>query len=170
MVDFVSGGESTISWMIRWAKRKLTPFLVAALALLAGPAWVHGGELLPRVGFDRNFKVGQWTPIIVEGVFPNARTCEVIVSDPDGVRISQPLLQQTTNSTSRWVGVFRSGRLDGDLEIRVLAEGPEPIQQRKLLPKRSGSGTAESAAPFFVPWRQSQPVWLEVGTDRKSVV
>ena len=154
--------------MIRWAKRKLTPLLVAALALLAGPAWVHGGELLPRVGFDRNFKVGQWTPIIVEGVFPNARACEVIVSDPDGVRISQPLLQQTTNSTSRWVGVFRSGRLDGDLEIRVLAEGPEPIQQRKLLPKRSGSGTEESAAPFFVPLRQSQPVWLEVGTAKET--
>ena len=157
-----------MSWSFRGAKRKLTPYLVAALALLAGPAWVHGGVLLPRVGFDRNFKVGQWTPIIVDGVFPNARACEVIVSDPDGVRISQPLLQQTTNSTSRWVGVFRSGRLDGEIEVRAWADGPEPIQKRKLLPKRTGNDTEESEAPFFVPLRQSQPVWLEVGTPKET--
>ncbi len=168
VVDFVSGGESTISWSSRGAKRKLTPFLVAALALLAGPAWVHGGVLLPRVGFDRNFKVGQWTPIIVDGVFPNARACEVIVSDPDGVLISQPLSQQSTGSTSRWVGVFRSGRLDGDIEVRVWADGPEPIQKRKLLPKRFGSDMESSEAPFFVPLRQSQPVWLEVGTAKDT--
>ncbi len=163
-VDFVSGGESTISWNVQWVKRKLTPFLVAALVLLSGSAWGHGGELLPRVGFDRNFKVGQWTPILVDGVAPNARTCEVIVSDPDGVRISQPLVQQTANSTSRWVGVFRSGRLDAEIEVRVWADGPEPIQKRKLLPKRSASDIESSEALFFVPLRQSQPVWLEVGT------
>lgn len=123
---------------------------------------------MPRVGFDRNFKVGHWTPIIVDGVFPNARACEVIVSDPDGVRISQPLLLQTTGSASRWVGVFRSGRLDGEIEVRAWAEGPEPIQKRKLLPKRSGSDTDESEAPFVVPLRQSQPVWLEVGTAKET--
>lgn len=168
VVDFVSGDESTKSCCFRWAKRKLTPLLVAALAFLAGPSWLHGGVLLPRVGFDRNFKVGQWTPIIVDGVFPNARVCEVIVSDPDGVRISQPLVQQTTNSTSRWVGVFRSGRLDGEIEVRAWADGPEPIQKRKLLPKRPGSDTEASEAPVFVPLRQSQPVWLEVGTANDS--
>ena len=168
VVDFVSGGESTISWSSRGAKRKLTPFLVAALALLAGPTWGHGGVLMPQVGFDRNFKVGQWTPIIVDGVFPNARACEVIVSDPDGVLISQPLSQQSTGSTSRWVGVFRSGRLDGDIEVRVWADGPEPIQKRKLLPKRFGSDMESSEAPFFVPLRQSQPVWLEVGTAKDT--
>ncbi len=168
VVDFVSGGESTISWSFRWAKRKLTPFLVAALALLAGPTWGHGGVLMPQVGFDRNFKVGQWTPIIVDGVFPNARACEVIVSDPDGVRISQPLIQQTTGSTSRWVGVFRSGRLDGEIEVRAWADGPESIQQRKLLPKRSDSDAEASEATFFLPLRQSQPVWLEVGTAKET--
>ena len=164
----MSGGESTISWSFRRAKRKLTPFLVAALALLAGSTWVHGGVLLPQVGFDRSFKVGQWTPIIVDGVFPNARACEVIVSDSDGVRISQPLSQQTTHSTSRWVGVFRSGRLDSEIEVRAWADGPEPIQKRKLLPKRSGSDTEAAEALVFVPLRQSQPVWLEVGTANET--
>lgn len=167
-MDFVSGGESTISWSSRRTRHKLTSCLIAALALLAGPAWGHAGVLMVRVGFDRNFKVGQWTPIVVEGAFPNARSCEAIVSDPDGVRISQPLSQQTTGSTSHWSGVFRSGRLDGDLEVRVWGDGPEPIQKRKLLPKRPGSDMEVSEAPVFVPLRQSQPVWLEVGTTKDA--
>jgi hypothetical protein len=167
-VVFVSGGESTISWSDRWAKRKLPPFFVAALAVLVGPAWVHSEELMVRVGFDRHFKVGHWTPIVVEGVLPNARACEVITSDPDGVRISQPLSRQTTGLTSNWAGVLRSGRLGGDVEVKVWGDGTEPIQQRKLLPKRSSSDLESSEAPFFVPLRQSQPVWLEVGTPKET--
>ncbi|MBC7820258.1 MAG: hypothetical protein IAG10_25520 [Planctomycetaceae bacterium] len=167
-VDFVSGVESTITWNFCWAKRMLTSCLAAALVVLVGPFWVAAEELTVHVGFNRSFKVGQWTPIIVDGVAPSARDCEVIVIDPDGVRIAQPLLQQTANSTSRWSGVFRSGRLDGDVEIRVWADGPEPIQHRKLLPKRLGSDTEISKANICVPLRQSQPVWLEVGTAKDT--
>ncbi len=167
-VEFVSGGESTISWSFRRARRKLTPGLVAALAMLVGSTWVHGGVLMVRIGFDRNFKVGQWTPIVVEGAFPNARTCEVIVSDPDGVRISHPLSRSTSGSADNWSGVFRSGRLDSEIEVRVWADGPQPIQQRKLLPQRTANDTQASDASFFVSLRQSQPIWLEVGTPKDT--
>lgn len=201
MVDFVSGGESTISWNLHsgtvkklsrarldavcsragkrfvtgaahtdqrlGARRKLTPWLVAALVWLTGTARLPGEEPSVRVGFDGSFKVGQWTPIVVESVASKAATCEVIVSDPDGVRIVQPLVPQSASSTSRWSGVFRSGRLDGDVEVRIRTDGPELVFQRKLLAKRSRDDIAEEAQ-FCFPLRQSQPVWLEVGTAKET--
>jgi hypothetical protein len=165
----VSGGESAIHWTIGAAKRRFAASLLAALALLSGSTWAYSGELIARIGFDRNCKVGQWTPIVVSGAAPNAQACEVIVCDSDGMRISQPLSQQTVGSASQWAGVFRSGRLDAEIEILVWADGPTPIQKRKLLPQRPGSDSPEtSEVPTFVALRQSQPIWLEVGTAKDT--
>lgn len=129
-------------------------------------------ELLSvHVGFDQTFKVGQWTPIVVENVSSNARACEVIVTDPDGVGVVHPLLRQAADGVSgstRWIGVVRSGRLDGGLEVRVLGDGPVPLQHRKLLasrvPKNSADDPDRSQVATCFPLRQSEPVWLEVGT------
>jgi hypothetical protein len=170
-VDDVSGGESTISLGLRRVGRVLRPLCLAALMLVVGSTFAIAEEPLSvQVGFDQSFKVGQWVPIVVENVSSDARTCEVIVTDPDGVRMSHPLRQQTTDGggrPTRWAGVIRSGRLDGALEVRVLGDGPEPLQHKKLLASRvqkiaDDDGQSDAATCF--PLRQSEPVWLEVGT------
>ncbi len=133
-----------------------------------------------RVGFDQSFQVGQWTPIVVENASADAHACEVIVVDPDGVGVSHRLARQvsdSSNTATRWIGVVRSGRLFDGLEVRVLNADQIPIQHRKilvpnhhrdLLAKGASIGTFDDSVrndfTFCFPMRQSQPVWLEIGT------
>lgn len=171
-VDFVSGGESTISFGVQRVSRVLMPLILAVLLITARSDLAIAAEPLSvRVGFEQTFKVGQWTPIIVENVSSNARACEVVVSDPDGVGVAYPLSRHVSDGASgstRWTGVVRSGRLDSGLDVRVLGDGPVPLQHRKLsasrVAKSSGddSNRPESATCFSL--RQSEPVWLEIGT------
>ncbi len=168
-VDYVSGGELTNFWGLRRVGRVLLLLCVATLMLVAWSDLVMAGDPLSvRIGFDQSFKVGQWTPIVVENVSANAQACEAIVIDPDGVGVSYPLTQQVADGGTRWTGVVRSGRLDGGLEVRVRSDGPSPLQSQKVLASRVPKGTADDStdgAPnMCFPLRQSEPVWLEIGT------
>ena len=168
-VDHVSGDESTFSSGLRRVGRVLRPFCAGVLVLLAGnPRVVAEQPLTVQVGFGQTFKVGHWTPIVVENVSLEARSCEVLVIDPEGVGMSHPLTRQATDA-GRWSGLLRSGRLDGGLEVRVLGAGQETIQHRKLSASRNSKSPSgdfsRSAASTCFPLRQSQPVWLEIGTS-----
>lgn len=168
-VDYVSGGELTISWGLRRMIRALPLLCVAALMLAAWSDWAMADDpLTVRVGFDQSIKVGQWTPIVVENVSPKAEVCEAIVIDPDGVGVSHRLTRQVADGTTRWTGVVRSGRLDGGLEVRVRGDGPIPLQSLKVLASRVPKSTVDDSDPSVpntcFPLRQSEPVWLEIGT------
>lgn len=170
-VDDVSGSESTINLGLRQTGRVLLlsfailfPLLWAGLSAAEEPLSVH-------VGFDQSWKVGRWTPVVVENVSSNARACEAVVIDPDGISVRYPLTRQAADgasSSTRWTGVVRSGRLDGGLEIRVLGDGSAPLQQRKVSASRTPNGDNDEAAHFEISsclsLRQSEPVWLEIGT------
>ena len=172
VVDDVSGGKSTNTFGLRRNGRVLLCLCVAAWMSLAWSGVVIADEpLLVRVGFEQTFKVGRWTPIVVENAAPNARACEVIVTDPDGVGVAHPLSRQVAdgaNNLTRWTGVVRSGRLDGGLEVRVLGDGPVPLQHRKLSAsqdsKNSADDSGRSESATCLSLRQSEPVWLEIGT------
>ncbi len=171
-VDYVSGCELTISLGLRRVGRVLSLWCVATLMLIAwSELSVAGDPLSVSVGFDQSFKVGQWTPIVVANVSTNAQVCEAIVIDPDGVGVSHPLTRQVaegTSGTSRWIGVVRSGRLDGELEVRVRNGSSTPLQSQKLLASRVPKSTvpdSDASDPnTCFPLRQSEPVWLEIGT------
>ena len=171
-VDFVSGGDSTNSLGLRRFGRVLLPLCVVALVLLTNARLsAEVNSLSVQVGFDQSFQVGQWTPIVVENVSAEAQSCEVIVVDPDGLGISHPLTRQVSdgvNTAVRWTGVVRCGRLDGGLEVRVLSTDKRTIQQRKVLAAKASHGAvdgpARDEATTCYPLRQSEPVWLEIGT------
>lgn len=172
-VDFVSGCESKNSLGLRQLGRVLLPLCVAALTLFwttESPA--AEDSISVRVGFGQSFQVGQWTPIVVENVSGDATGCEAVVVDPDGVHVSHPLLRlaaNETNTTTRWTGVVRSGRLDGGLEVRALNANHEVIQHHKLLASQvqqeSLDDSTRTDAAICFPLRQSEPVWLEIGTS-----
>jgi hypothetical protein len=167
-VAFVSDGESITTRCFQRTQRQLVEWLTATLWLISTAAGVSADELSVQVGFERCFKVGQWTPILVDGVVPNARTCEVVAIDSDGVRVAQPLHKHSSAEAARWSGVFRSGRLDGEIEVRVWIDDAEPVQRMKLIPSRFQRDRESSAATNCVPLRHSQPLWLEVGTPQGS--
>ncbi len=165
----MSGGDSTDLFGLRRLGRVLLPLCIAALTLLQiaeSPA--AEDSLSVRVGFGQSFQVGRWTPIVVENVSGDATSCEAIVVDPDGVRVSHPLKREVANganSATRWTGVVRSGRLDGGLEVRVLNASGEVIPHHKLpASHESLDDAARSEAAMCFPLRQSEPVWLEIGT------
>lgn len=171
-VDDVSGGKSTNNSGFRQISRVLLCVCVIAGMPLAWSGVANADEPLSvRLGFEQTFKVGRWTPIVVENVSSDARACEVIVTDPDGVGVAHPLSRQVVDGVSsltRWTGVVRSGRLDGGLEVRVLGEGSVQIQHRKLsasrVPKGSADDSGQSEPGICFSLRQSEPVWLEIGT------
>ena len=103
---FVSDGESITTRCFQRTQRQLVEWLTATLWLISTAAGVSADELSVQVGFERCFKVGQWTPILVDGVVPNARTCEVVAIDSDGVRVAQPLHKHSSAEAARWSGVY----------------------------------------------------------------
>ncbi|RLT08423.1 MAG: hypothetical protein DWI21_07945 [Planctomycetota bacterium] len=171
-VDDVSGGKSTNTSGLRQIGHVLLCLCVAAwMSLVWSSVAIADEPLSVRVGYDQSFKVGRWTPIVVENASPNARACEAIVTDPDGVGVAHPLTRQVADGASsltRWACVVRSGRLDGGLEVRVLGDGPVPLQHRRLsasqVSKSSADDSDRSEFAACLSLRQSDPVWLEIGT------
>ena len=169
----MSGGESTNSLGLRRFGRVLRALGGVALLMLLtnGRLPAEENALLVRIGFDQSFQVGQWTPVVVENVSAEAQSCEVIAVDPDGLGISHPLTRQVsdgTNAATRWTGVVRCGRLDGGLDVRVLNASRATIQQRKVLASKATKEPVDDAirseATTCYPLRQSESVWLEIGT------
>lgn len=169
----MSGSESTISPGRQGLGRAVMSLLGMLIVLAISCHVATAAESLSiNVGFDGRFKVGKWTPIVVDNVVNGARMCEALVIDPDGVRVSHSLQRQATeerNGASRWSGLVRSGRLDGVIEVRVHADDTKTIQSARVSPARlkddspDDSGRPDAIRCF--PLRQSESVWLEIGTS-----
>lgn len=88
-----------------------------------------------RLGFAGAFKVGKWTPVevTVEASRPMTVQLSVEAPDPDGSPASQPVRRAKLGEPGRhqlW-GVFKIGRLEGPVRIRIEADG-ETLASRQL--------------------------------------
>jgi len=117
-----------------------------------------------QAGFAGAFKVGRWTP--VQFTLSASGPIEVVpvirTADPDGRATYQPLAPVQLDKTLRSVqGVFRSGRLDGSIQILIFplewTDSSTPLRQQTL---RVGDQTALRAL------RQSTQFWLAAGKHR----
>jgi hypothetical protein len=82
-----------------------------------------------RVGFDGSFKVGRWTSISVEIKIERPCTVQwsIEVPDPHGnpTVFPGPETHFADTGLQTLEAVFRTGRLDGNLRVRVSADGDE---------------------------------------------
>lgn len=116
-----------------------------------------------QIGFDGRLKVGRYTPVLIEWNDSAVTSCEVIVSDPDGVRIASPLdpIADTNPANAdakptneRWLGIVRPGQIEAQFEFRSQVESGNISSQRV-------SSTAAGSSLNVLP--QGTPLWLEVG-------
>jgi hypothetical protein len=112
-----------------------------------------------HVGLSGAFKVGRWTPLdaVVRSASPADLRLEVDAPDPDGSAVtyrSQPLNPAVakgsgTGADSPRLGLlFKMGRLDGTLRVRVL-------DGERVLSTRSVRVSADPDADVRAPFRQS---------------
>jgi hypothetical protein len=147
------------------------------IVLLGLPAcWTRGADSSGvaqattdiRVGLAGAFKVGRWAPLeIVPQSAPTAGyRLEVDAPDPDGSAVtyhSEPLSQSAASGAApfRLELLFKMGRLDGTLRVRVL-DGDRTLTNKTL--RVSADAEAEVRAPF----RQSVFLVANVQAARKS--
>ncbi|MCX7423427.1 MAG: hypothetical protein NT013_28365 [Planctomycetia bacterium] len=137
---------------------------IVCWALLSGLATAQNfaAELQIDFGFERQAKVGYWTPVRVEALDVEAESCEIEAIDPDGLQVVYPLTrtiaEQTTNQSaaSEWSGTFRSGRLDTNAHVRLRDRDGRVVGERRLTVPTAGS-------PETSFLRQTVHRWLEVG-------
>ncbi len=104
-----------------------------------------------RVGFDQSFKVGQWTRsssrmrLLTHGLAK--RSSPIRMASAFHIRSHGKLLKARM-APRVWVGVIRSGRLDGGLEVRVLDDRSVPLQHRKLSASRNQQLSTEDSSPL----------------------
>lgn len=132
------------------------------------------------VGIDGYMKVGCWSPVFVEYGTTSAplsnplpevpgrgdrtqsvddEVCELEAIDSDGIRVVYPLRRQERDDGSAvWSGVFRTGRLDADLDVTLRAHDGKVLAQRHL-------STRPESRQSITIGRQSVQVWAEVGFD-----
>ncbi len=137
--------------------------LCAALLASFSVVQSFAADLPIDFGFERQTKVGCWTPVRVESQQADADACEVQAIDPDGMQVVYPLQrtkgQKTTTrqDVAEWTGTFRSGRLDANVLVRLRDRDGRIVGERRL----SSLPTEGSEEVSFL--RQAVHRWLEVG-------
>ena len=128
-------------------------------ALLIGLVATLGNaaELQIDFSFNRQSKVGCWTPVKIEAPQVEAAACEIVAIDPDGVQVVYPLSRsKTPPGATAWTGTFRCGRLDSNPIIRLKDQDGRVVREERLAKPTDGS----NELPFL---RQAVNRWLEIG-------
>jgi hypothetical protein len=133
--------------------------MVLFLCLPVGSAWGAdpsvAAEATPdiRVGLSGAFKVGRWARL--EVVVPSAPSAalrlEVDAPDPDGAAVtfhSEPFVPSSGTDAPRIGLLFKMGRLDGTLRVRV-------FDGERLLTNKALRVGADPDADVRAPFRQS---------------
>jgi hypothetical protein len=114
-----------------------------------------------EVGFRGLSKVGEPTPVWVTLISPGDRQVTVVVdaSDPDDNIASVPTsaVQLKAGAAERIETCVRSGRLNGDLRVRVNDDAGRTIAFRRLSP------SSEADAAYHPALKLDTPLWLTVG-------
>jgi hypothetical protein len=113
-----------------------------------------------EVGFGGYFKVGDWSPLFATVQSSTARSVRIVVEavDPDEhiVAMPGPLVTLPAGQPLRLQAAFRSGRLNGEISVRVEDEaGPVLATQRVVT---GDVGTAARKA-----LRQDVLLWATLG-------
>jgi len=118
----------------------------------ADPSGVAQATTDIRVGLSGAFKVGRWTPleVVVQSAPTAGYRLEVDAPDPDGSAVTYRSEPSTTSAGSgaappRLELLFKMGRLDGTLRVRVL-DGDRPLTNKAL--RVSADAEADVRAPF----------------------
>ncbi len=153
--------------------RVLTSFS-AVLSFLLLVTCVMGSEPSPTVrieqvdvGFDGYYKVGKWAPLTatISATQPVTVRLVVDVLDPDGRVTSMPSekFELSPDGTNRHSTVFRSGRLDSQLEIRVVETGRTDADRVKVLHTQHLRHSANDLPSLRAPLKQSATIWVTLG-------
>ncbi len=114
-----------------------------------------------EVGFRGWSKVGEPTPVWVTLISPGDRQVTVVVDamDPDDNIVSVPSSATSlkAGAAERIETCVRSGRLNGDLRVRVNDDAGRTIAFRRLSPSR------EADAVYHPALKLDTPLWLTVG-------
>ena len=122
-------------------------FLVSALGqvtVAAAPDDATAEVTIERVqiGFDGNYKVGQWSPIVVHLSTNRSMTLQLVVEafDPDGSRtaLPHPAVELLKAGSHQLEGQFKVGRLDSPLGVRIV-EGSTTLAERQFRTESTGA-------------------------------
>lgn len=134
----------------------LVAMLAAAVPAAAGEDTPLGVQQV-RIGLDGTFKVGSWTALEFDVTGPAGRVFTPVIrtADPDGQPTQQPLPDITLSGEEpvHVRGLFRSGRLDGAVQIQLFDS--EKIVHTVSL-KTDGSRGWKAL-------QQQTQVWVSVG-------
>lgn len=142
-------------------------FLVAVLSggLLVGSPSISRGAtdsgpfLNVRIGFDGTYRLGNWTAVEFDTTVTGDEDFSYVIRavDPDGQGTIQPLTvtRNSDNPTAHVRGLFRSGRLNGVLQLQI-RKNNEIIHSLSL-----GRATKIRAQAL----KQSTTVWLTLGNQ-----
>jgi hypothetical protein len=119
-----------------------------------------------EVGLDGNYKIGEWTALRLHVRSTTARKVSIVVEAPDSddnaAAFRGHAIEIPSGVSQRIEGEFRTGRLKGDLLVRLLDAEGKTLWQNRL---RSGSGVPPAL-------RNDVPVVVTLAElpDLKSVV
>jgi hypothetical protein len=111
-----------------------------------------------EIGFAGFYKVAEWTPLRMTVTASAPVAARLVVEAPDSddnpCSHSGALHSLPANTSSRIEGSFRTGRLQGELLIRLIDRDGHELWKERL--RTSG----EDNAPFRPAMRHDVPLWL----------
>ena len=109
------------------------------------------------VGFGRIYKVGEWAPLWATVESADDRTVSVIVDAPDPddnlAAFTSPPVQLKARTATRIEARFRTGKLAGDLQVRVVDAEGRMLASRRLRAGGDPSSELEPAQRLDRPLR-----------------
>ena len=146
--------------------------LPGLLALASSLSPVHArGAALPdsavslhkiEVGFQGLYKIGEWTPLWVTFQSVDDRQVTIVVETPDSddnltSLPSQPV-DVKANTPVRFEACFRTGRLNGELHVRILDSEGQTLASRHLRATNSLHADLRPAVRF------DRRLWVALGS------
>lgn len=142
------------------------PLFVALWTIVSLPPARAEADAAPEIviekieaGLEGLYKPGEWTPLWVTVRSSSERTVQVAVSAPDGddniATLLSPPMKLQAGAESRLETRFRSGRLSGELQVRLQDASGQTLANSRL---RAGD---DSVLPAGL--RLDVPLWVELG-------
>lgn len=159
----------SVSRVVRLLLPGLLSLLVAASPARAEtPVPRDSGLAIDRVevGFQGYYKVGEWTPLWVTLASDEAREVTIVVDAPDPddnlTSLPGPSVALQPRVPTRVEATFRTGRLSGELQVRVQSSDDRTLAQKRLRPTNAANSEMRPAL------RLERPLWVTLGSVELS--
>lgn len=126
--------------------------------VIISPADISIQRIEIEIGFNGYYKIGKWTPVTVH--VTTAKTIrarlEIDVLDSDGCKTTLPgrLTELPSGVTTPLHIHFKSGRLNSDVDLRLISDDGQVRVRKRLTPAEAGLRPA---------LKQSQQIWATLG-------